>query len=191
MESLTVKLKSNGPMLMHSDRLCNPMAAETKAHKELTSKRKKTDEDFENIAKSEWLSSLYYNEVDGIFIPIQNIRKSLIEGARLNKLGKGIERGVVFMSMNAKLKYDGPKDLEKLWESGKFTDCRSVVVSRARLMRYRPIFLEWSTDEIELLYNEDVVNPSDIINSWVNAGRMIGLGDYRPLFGKYEVEVVD
>jgi len=190
METLSVILKSNGPMLMHSVKLGNPLDPATKAHKQLTSKRKKTDEDYEAIAKSEWMNSLYFNDTLGVNIPIQNIRKSLLEGARLNKLGKGIERGVVFADMEVKLIYDGPADPEKLWKDGRFTDARSVVISRARLVRFRPIFAKWQTALVKLFYNENVINMEDILNSWVNAGRMIGLGDYRPLFGKYDVEVM-
>jgi len=190
MEQITVTLKNNGPMLMHSDKLSNPLDPATKAHKVLTSKRKKTDDDYEAIAKSEWLSSLYYSDDIGVYIPMQNIRKSLIEGARFNKLGKHVERGVVFMDSRSKLKYSGPKDPEKLWESGKFTDARSVRVSQARLIRFRPIFTEWQTEDIEILFNPAVIDNADIMAAWTNAGNMVGLGDYRPLFGKYTVEEV-
>ena len=190
MEQLTVMLKSNGPMLMHSDKLSNPLDPATKKHKTLTSKRKKTDEDYEAIAKSEWLNSLYYSDDIGVYVPIQNIRKSLIEGARFNKLGKHVERGVVFMDTRAKLKYSGPKEPEKLWDNGKFTDARSVRVSQARLVRFRPIFTDWEIEAVELLYNPSIIDGSDILAAWDNAGNMVGMGDFRPLFGKYKVEEV-
>ena len=190
MEALTVTLKSNGPMLIHADKLSNPLNPATKAHKLLTSKRKKTDEDHEAIAKSEWMAALYYSNENGVYMPTQNIRKSLIEGARFNKLGKHVERGVVFMSSQEKLIYAGPKTQEKLWLDGRFTDARSVRVQQARLMRYRPIFNEWELKDIEILFNPAVIDKEDILSAWVNAGRMVCLGTYRPLFGKYEVEEV-
>ena len=37
---------------MHSDKFANPLHPATKAHKALTGKRKKTDDDHEAIAKS-------------------------------------------------------------------------------------------------------------------------------------------
>jgi hypothetical protein len=189
MNTLKVKVTGISPMIMHSDKLSNPLDPATKRHKEMTSKRKKTEDDLLEIARSEWMGSLYLDKEVGIYMPVQNVRKSLIEGARQNKLGKHIERGVVFMTDKAKLIYDGPKDVEKLWESGEFTDARTVVVSRARLMRYRPIFKEWNF-AVEVIYDESVIDKRDIIMCWENAGRLIGLGDFRPLFGRHEVEEV-
>lgn len=187
MKQATVKIESNGPMLMHSDKLANPLNPMTKAHKLLTSKRKKTDEDHEAIARSEWLGGLYYDEDIGIHIPVQNLRKSLIMGARFNKLGRHIERGVVFSADKIKLQYDGPRNPEKLWLDMRFVDARSVVVNRARIMRYRPLFTKWMLSPVEMFYDPAVIDLADILNSFEQAGAMVGLGDYRPLFGKYTV----
>ena len=72
MKQLKVKITGVSPLLMHSDRFANPLDKATKAHKELTAKRKKTDADHEAIAKSEWLGSLYWRDDIGPFIPGQN-----------------------------------------------------------------------------------------------------------------------
>ena len=53
METLNVRITGTSPLMMHSDKFANPLLPETKAHKALTAKRKKTDEDHEAIAKSE------------------------------------------------------------------------------------------------------------------------------------------
>lgn len=176
------------PLLMQSDRFVDPLNPATKAHKKLTSIRKKTDEDHIAIAKSEWMGALYYREDIGIYVPTINIRKSLIEGARLNKLGKHIERGIVFADEYAKLQYDGPKNPEKLWENRDFVDRRSVVVSRARLIRCRPRFKQWSLTT-QIVHEESLINLEDLVMSAENAGALIGLGDYRPMFGRYEVKI--
>jgi len=189
MEALKVKITGIAPMLMHSDKLSNPLDPATKAHKEMTSKRKKTDEDLMDIAKSEWMSSLYWDDSMGVYMPVQNVRKSLIEGARQNKLGKHIERGVVFMDSKLPLEYPGLRDREKMFDDGNFVDARTVVVSRSRLVRYRPIFHEWSF-EAEVIFDESVIDKRDILMCWANGGRLIGLGDFRPMYGRYEVEEV-
>lgn len=189
METATLKYHSNGcPMLMHSDRLANPLDPALAAHQELTSTRKKTPEIHLAIAHSQFIASLYTDKIDGvsrIVMPSANLRKSLIEGARLNKLGKGIERGVVFMAQSSVLNYDGAKDPEKLWEDTRFRDSRMTVVSRARVLTTRPRFDEWSC-EAEIIFDPSQIELGDIEVALKNAGNFIGIGDYRPLFGRYE-----
>lgn len=190
MEKMNVVLRSMGPMLMHSDRLSDPLAEVTKNHKLLTSDRtlKKTDDGHIAIARSEYLASFYLDQENHPCLPGMNIRKSLIEGARLYKGGKSIERGVVIVSDIIPLEYDGPKDPEALWDIPDFVDARSVVVARARLIRYRPIFRKWAAS-VAVLYNEAVIDADNILHYWNEAGAMIGVGDFRPLFGRYTVEL--
>lgn len=68
MDMLTLKLTGMSPLMMHADTLANPLNPITKAHKELTSKRKKTDDDHEAIAKSEFIAGAYWTKEDGFFI---------------------------------------------------------------------------------------------------------------------------
>jgi len=67
MEILKLNIIGTSPLMMHSDKFANPLAPETKAHKSLTAKRKKTDEDHLAIAKSEFMSGAYYSEKSGIY----------------------------------------------------------------------------------------------------------------------------
>ena len=186
MRTLNFKVIGITPMLMHSDRFADPLNPATVAHKKLTSKRSKTADDLIAIAHSEWLGSLYYNDTLGIHVPSQNLRKNLIEGGRKFKLGKQVEAGILYADEGFKLDYNGSKDPEKLYEDKNFVDSRSVVVSRARITRYRPKFKEWSFDA-EILYDETMLDLNQIENIFEKAGT-IGLGDYRPLFGRYSVE---
>jgi hypothetical protein len=54
-------------------------------------------------------------------------------------------------------------------------------------MRYRPIFRNWSLSAT-VMVNEDVVNLNEVKKALVDAGALIGLGDYRPRFGRFNVE---
>lgn len=58
--------------MMHSDKLANPLHPATKAHRELTSKRKKVDDDHVAIARSEFIAGVYFDETSGIHIPGAN-----------------------------------------------------------------------------------------------------------------------
>lgn len=187
MEILKLKIIGTSPLMMHSDRLANPLLTETKAHKALTGKRKKTEDDHLAIAKSEFISGAYFDAKDGFFVPGQNFDATFLAGAKLQKLGTHWKRGAIVMTDKAKLLFDGPRTPESLWGDTRFVDCRGVRVGTAKVMRYRPIFLEWAT-ELELAFNPDVLNPEEARKAIQDAGALIGVCEYRPRFGRFAVQ---
>jgi hypothetical protein len=186
MEILRLKIRGTSPLMMHSDRLANPLLPETKAHKSLTAKRKKTDEDHLAIARSEFVSGLYYSEAAGVFVPGQNFDATFLAGAKLQKLGTAWKRGALVMTDRVKLLYDGPKTPEALWEDTRFVDCRGVKVGTAKVMRYRPVFTEWAA-ELDLAFNPEVMDGGEVRKALFDAGALIGVCEYRPRFGRFEV----
>jgi hypothetical protein len=189
MQNISFVATGISPLLMHSDRFANPLDPATKAHKELTGKRKKTDADHEDIAKSEWFGSLYHDPDIGIYIPGQNIDAALVEAAKLRKLGKHIKRAAMVLEDRVKLRYEGARDPEKLFNDPQFVDVRGVKVAMAKLMRCRPRFNKWSI-EFSVILDEELMNPDELRGIVADAGRMVGLCDYRPRFGKFTVENV-
>jgi hypothetical protein len=187
MKSIKVNITGSSPLLMHSDRFANPLDPLTKAHKEMTGKRKKTDDDFIAIAKSEFIGGCYWNEDTGFFIPSQNLDSCLIAAAKLQKLGVKFKQGILVLE--EELPLNGFKNVtpEKLWENKKHIDARGVKVGMAKIMRYRPIFRDWSVSAT-VMVNEDVVNINEVKKALTDAGDLIGLGDYRPRFGRFKVE---
>jgi hypothetical protein len=185
----TIKIRITGtrPLLMHSDKFADPLNPLTKAHKELTSKRKKTDEDHESIAKSEWLGGLYIDD-KGPYLPGVNIEAAMIGGGKLSKLGTQLKRSVEVMDERCHLVYEGPKSAEALWDAG-FYDARSVKIQTARLMRYRPMFAKWSC-ECEIAFDAETINREQVIKCLEDGGQYCGVGDYRPKFGRFTVEVI-
>lgn len=191
MKSITIKLIGNGPMLMHADTFVDKLNPAAKAHRALTTDKvkKNTDAGCEEIMLSEMRGSLYYREDVGIYLPSVNVQKCLIEAARLRKQGKNIERGVIILD-DSKLIYKGPQDPDELAKSPAFRYGKSIVQQRQRIMRYRPIFNQWSADVV-IMYQEDVIDRDQIITAAEDAGRLIGIGDWRPRFGRFSIEVVE
>lgn len=192
MKQITLKFIGTSPLLQACDRLADPLDPATIRHKELTSKRKKTEEDHALIARSQWQGLLYWDDELGIYMPTQNIRASIIGGAKLNKLGMQIKRGTIMMEAKVPLDYGKKLTIDQLWEQG-YIDRRSVVVSQARVMAYRPKFAKWSL-QATLTYDESTLDENQIIQSAENAGRFIGIGGFRPekggTFGRFDVEKV-
>lgn len=188
MQTVKVKLTGTRPLLMHADTFSDPLNKLTKAHKQLTSKMKKTDEDHELIARSEWRGALYWSEDIGPYIPGVNIEAALVAGGKLSKLGAQIKRSVEIVEERVALQYDGPRAVEKLFNDGYF-DVRSVKIQRARLMRYRPIFRRWAV-ECTIMYDQENIDETQIIKSLTDAGEQCGLCDYRPKFGRFSIAIV-
>jgi hypothetical protein len=85
--------------------------------------------------------------------------------------------------------------LEELWADGDSPNVHrvSVKVTSSRVMRTRPQFHEWSA-EVDIDYDTSQAHASDILRWLETAGRIIGIGDWRPEksgnFGRFTVEQV-
>jgi len=187
METIGVTLTGTRPLLMHADTYANPLHPLTKAHKELTVKRKKTDDDYEVIAKSEWRGALYYDDTEGPYLPGINIESALVAGGKLLRLGAQLKRSVEVVHEIHPLRYSGPRSVEALWDAG-YYDVRSVKVGTSRVMRCRPLFREWAVG-VQIAYNPESINAAEVLQCLVSAGEYCGIGDYRPKFGRFSAEV--
>ena len=181
-------LTSTAPLLMHNSRLANPIDTAAKTLKAATSKRVKTDEDHEEIAHLEWLGSLYTDPDVGPYIPGQNIERCLVDGAKLSKSGTRVTRGVFIKTDVNPLAYDGPRHAEALWADANFRHLASVKVGTSRTMRCRPMFREWRV-EADGMLDTAVLNLAELASIATAAGAMIGLGDWRPRYGRFTAEV--
>lgn len=191
MKELTLKITGISPILLSCDKLADPLDPATVAHKALTSKRKKTEEDHLAIARSQWEGLLYWDDEMNVILPTQNIRATMLNGAKMNKLGTQIKRGTIMLEDKVPLNYGKKLTKDQLWEA-RYLDRRSVVVSNARVMAYRPKFKDW-TATFTIAYDESILDESDIVRSMQNAGSFVGIGGFRPeksgTFGRFEVEV--
>ncbi len=191
MKELTIRITGTSPLLMHSDRLANPLDPLTIAHKKLTHKKTKTEDDLREIAKSDWMGGLYCDD-KGPYLPTMNLRRALVDGATQSKRGVAVKGGTMILGDRAHLIYKGPKDPEALWLLPEFVDARGVVNSgKARVIRYRPRFIEWAV-LFNLSYDPSKVEAELLLHDMSNAGRYTGIGDYRPAkggaFGRFDVE---
>lgn len=187
---ITLELVGKTPLLCHNVEIANPMSPQAKAMAEITGKRKKTDADRIQLARLEWFAGLYTAPgITGPAFPTRAIRKSLIEGARLTKRGKDVERAVSFDSLYVPIAYTGPRNLEELYESGCYVDSSMVVVGTQRVLRTRPMFSPWAL-VADLWIEEDLLNPSALQQVADAGGRSIGVGDNRTNgFGRYTATV--
>lgn len=189
---LTIQMNSTRPLLMQAETLANPLHPATKAHKAVGGKKKKTEEDHLWLLRDEWQISMYHDQDMGPFIPSLNIEACIAEAAKATKQGKVIKQAVSVLTDKAKLEYDGPRTIDAMYGDGstRFVDIRGVGVMGKKVMRARPIFLEWSAT-FDVAFMDDMISASDLIRIIEHAGRVIGVGTYRPRFGRFDVTVVN
>ena len=186
MKTATYTIEGITRMLMHSERLANPFDPLTKEIKAISGKRKKTEDDLLEMARLEWLGGLYYDAAAGIHVPGYNIFACIVGGGKIHKLGTAIKRAAVMVDDKVALKYDGPATPDKLFENKDFVDMRSVKVGTAKITRCRPCFDRWKCS-FTMAYDENSLQRGDLDRCIETAGQMVGLGDYRPRFGRFNV----
>lgn len=113
---------------------------------------------------------------------------SAVSGKKFGKMtARTAIKGAVFVTEPFSLVLDGDGNLQTRYE----IDRRPVVVGKARILRCRPSYPEWRM-KIALEVDTAILNRGHVAEALSLAGRIIGIGDYRPEkgggFGRFRVE---
>ncbi|MBX4188453.1 MAG: hypothetical protein KW793_04995 [Candidatus Doudnabacteria bacterium] len=157
------RLTGVAPLVVHNGQLADPMNYFAKEMKKISGKKKKTDADYERLSA----------------------------GAKKAKEGNDAKAGV-YCTKTPHIKYDGPATADELWEDKKFRLTAGVKnpSTRARVMRTRAKFDEWSCD-VELEYNDEMCS-EEKLKHWLEvAGEQVGAFDWRPKFGRFKVKKIE
>ncbi len=182
-----VELRGKQPLIMKSARSVDPTDQLVKQVKAITSKKtKKTDADLVVLDRLEFELGLYHNE-SGPYIPDVNIVGAIRDGAKVNRRGREIQAGLDVVESEVPLMYDGPRDVDGLYE-GRFADRRMIKNkgSGGAVMRVRPRFNAWGL-KFTLAVDDEVISPEHVREALMVAGSRVGLCDFRPRFGRFEV----
>lgn len=69
-----------------------------------------------------------------------------------------------------------------------FLDRQRVTVQRSGVTRTRPAFLAgWRATFMVAVLLPEYITPADLRDVLVNAGRLVGLGDFRPTYGRFGI----
>ncbi len=173
------------PLLMHAPTTVDPAHPVTLELKKITGKRKKVEADHAEMARIEFYAGLYYDPEMGPYIPATVIEACLVEGAKKSKLGKAF-KSTVFCTENARLEYDGPRDVDELYADQRFHHRCRVRVGQASVMRLRPQFINWTLQAKITLIEAAEVDKAAVEMAAEIAGERIGICDWRPKFGRFE-----
>lgn len=167
-----VKIIGTAPLLMHR----YPMEEQTSV------KAAKKDKIYDPKTDAE--SALYKDE-NGCYVPAVMVEAAMKKAATDFKRGKSSYKDTV---VSCVLIEDDKIRLNK--DTYDEIDRRPVVVQRNRVVRSRPMFKNWELS-FTINFNEDRIS-SDIIKQILEeAGSSKGIGDYRPRFGRFKVEIFE
>lgn len=156
----------------------NVEGVESKARAAKGSKAKKSDD----------LESYVYRTDEGeLALPGEYLRQSIIHAAKFRQDPRSPRKsamdlykaGVVCLTPLASLGVDK-------WD---YEDRRRVMIQRNGITRVRPALLKGWTVTVDLMVNLPEYIPPDALQEViVNAGRLIGLADFRPTYGRFAIQ---
>jgi hypothetical protein len=152
-------------------------AIEAKAKARKNSEAKKTD-DLE--------SYVWRDEQNHICLPGEYLRQAVIHAAKFRQdprsprksamdlFKAGIISETVLASLGA-----------KKWD---FEDRRRVVIQRSGITRVRPaMHAGWKAEFVFTVLTPEYIRPQDLQETLTLAGRLVGVGDFRPTYGRFQV----
>ena len=171
--AITVTLEGVSDILFHRWN-CESVAEKAAAAK--GSKAKKTD-DVE--------SYLYRNEAGEICLPGEYVRQSIIQAARFKQDPRSPRKSAMDLVKAAVVSLT---DLASLGTKEYFQDQRRVTVQRAGITRTRPGIKKGWKATVDLLVNLPEYVSRDFLHGLItDAGRLVGLCDFRPSFGRFAI----
>jgi len=187
-KTIAVKLVGVCPILMHNGQAADPLNKFAKQLSTLSGKKKKTEADHIALAEIEFFAGLYLKG-DSYILPGVNIESMLSKKAfAAIGVSKADMLSGVFIDDDFILdSYSGPRDPRERQLDKNCYDRRLVKVSTARIARTRPKFQQWSATG-EINYDDSVVDASKLMHLLIVCGQSVGIGDYRPKFGRFTVE---
>lgn len=181
MEKVNVKVQGISPLLQHRYRFADEV--------EEAAKKRSGKKDY----SLEWKAALYWSDDQGVIQPAVHIESAMIKAAtnfiisgRGKKTYKDLFKSAVFVTPDF-IPHGLKGTPEKLVEQGKILiDRRLVRVNNSGVERLRPLIKDWSLAFAVEIHDEQIAK--DTVKQVLEfAGRYIGIGDYRPKFGRFTI----
>ncbi len=195
MEVLKFKLVGLDLLLQNNPQMSDPLNSYTKMMKIETAKRKKTDDDIYRMREIELEAKQYFDEDIGIYIPSSWIIASIggVSWAQA-KIKKADIRASVFMDEEKfKLYYEDMENVQTKLDVVKnpvFHRIASLKQGQVRVVKATPQFKNWSTT-IELTFNPEIIPKKELQRLIEYAAQFGGYGDFRPTYGRANVEWIE
>lgn len=178
-------MKSISPLIMNNNKGCNPLEPLTKKIKEISSIKKKNDDHHHALNKLNFMSTIYWSNELGVYIPSKMIMGCFKAAARKDRNGKSMKAvlidaviGIPIIGMEK----ETPESLYAVQDKSgerKYVFTEPVTVVTATVMRTRPIIDKWEI-KFNLYLNTELLPAKTLEKIIETAGFEYGMGDCRP-----------
>lgn len=207
------------PIIMHADDVSSADKVDA-WRKSSANKRKAESKAGDDRSPSwTWMTYVYIDGKNNVAWPVQNMQRCLSDAAKEFKIGQktlktaaasllGFQDDYLEFQSHSKIVpftayqhlYNTDAEfavhMAFVKERGEFAlDIRRAVVGKAKHVRVRPVFSDWSISGVVDLYDESVIKPDTLKQIITFAGARVGLGDWRPgarmapgRFGKFALK---
>ena len=143
-----------------------------------------------------WSIEAIYRLTDGrLGLPGMNLTAALCEAARYAQDPRSPRKSARDLVRASVVPLDGIAPFVPDRRTWDYEDARRIAVQRARVTRVRPALTEGWRVRFSLLVNSPEYMTPEFLHALVSsAGRLVGLCDFRPTYGRFEVshfETVD
>lgn len=169
-----IELTGTADMLFHR---WDNVAVATKSKAAKNSAAKKTD----NIESYVW------KDANGFLcLPGEYVRQSIITAAKFSADPRSPRKSAMDLFKAGVVSFTTLASLgKKAWD---YEDRRRVVVQRSAVTRVRPAFLAgWQATVILGVLVPEYISPALLQEVAERAGRLVGVADFRPSFGRYSI----
>ncbi len=189
-KKIAIKINGVSPFLMHSPDGVNPLHPLVIAIKKITSKpaKQKTEDDLIRLMDLEFELNGYWDADGKPYIPAHMLEATIRNGNRKARKGKSVEAGIIVEPDRILLVYGGPQTMEQLRADQSFRDVREVAIKGSKTLRCRPRFNNWQA-EFTINYIPSIIDRQIVIDALIMAGQVCAIGDNRPRYGRFGVEV--
>jgi hypothetical protein len=178
----SLSIEGSAPLLCHRWS-CDDIEAKAKAAKNSASKK------VDNV------ESYVYRDTDGrVSIPGEYLRMAVVGAGRYRQDPRSPRKSAMDLFKAAVVpvteyapiySVSDPNVAATTWD---YLDRRRVTVQRNGVTRVRPAFLAgWRCDFDLQVITPEYLEPMTLLAALTDAGRLIGIGDFRPTFGRFQV----
>jgi hypothetical protein len=193
-QTITARYTGIDSLLQNNPQMSDPLNRFSKEMKQITGKRKKTDDDIAAMRDLEVRAKIYFDDEMGIYVPSTWVTASIagISWARA-KIKKGDIRACVFATQQKlKLNYDGMERVQKPMDivgDQSFHLIQSLKQGQVRVVKATPVFHNWSF-ECTLEFDDSIINEAELKQLIQYGAKFGGFGDFRPTYGRAMVEFI-
>lgn len=172
--SVQVEIRGSADLLFHRWN-CESVAEKARASK--NSKAKKTD----NIESYVWR-----NDLGELCLPGEYLRQAIIHSAKFKQDPRSPRKSAMDLFKASVVCETQLASLgAKVWD---YLDTRRVVIQRSGINRTRPAMkVGWKAEFVITVLCPEYIDENSLHETIATAGRLIGVGDFRPSYGRFMV----